>query len=227
MKKFLYAGYGEIGIKGLVKIFASNKYKPQNIIVLNDEFNNDLIFKNYCKKYHIKSISSESLINNNLLEFELCISVHWRKKISTNILSICNKGGVNLHPSLLPKYAGCSSLAWALIFKEKYVGYTWHKLTEDFDQGDIVYQSSQEVNDDDTAFSLWNNVNNKGIDQIMKIIESCLTDGTRFTKQDLTKKSFFKRGFPSFEEALKFNPNLDKKTYMRASYFPGKNSEGE
>ena len=222
MIKILYAGYGEIGLLGLSKIFASEMFSPSDIFVIDDEFNKDLLMKNYCAKYNLNLVSGKNFKNNKIKIFDICISVHWRKKISSEILNNCKKGGINLHPSLLPKYAGCSSLAWAIINNEKYAGFSWHKLAEDYDNGEIIFQLPVRINKNDTAFSLWNKVNNKGIEKLNEVIKMVINSNTTFVEQDFTKRTYFSRGFPSYEEALKINNKLSKKTYNRASFFPGK-----
>ena len=221
----IYAGYGEIGIQGLQIIFSEHNYSPSEIYVLIDEDNGDLLIKNYCKKYNLQTIDEEKLKVNSNLFFDICISVHWRKKIQRNIINICKYGGVNLHPSLLPKYAGCSSLAWAIIKNEDTVGFTWHKITENFDEGDILLQSEIKVSNKDTAFSLWNKVNKEGILKIIDVLEIIKSNNYNSIKQDLRNRTYFGRGFPSFEEALKINKDLDKNTYLRASFFPSKKSK--
>ena len=41
-------------------------------------------------------------------------------------------------------------------------------------------------------------------------------------KQDLNKKSYCKRAFPTFKEANSLIKGLDKDIYDRAAYFPGR-----
>ena len=121
----------------------------------------------------------------------------------------------------MPKYAGCSSLAWAILNKEKEVGFSWHLMENDFDVGDIIIQEKIPIYDEDTAFSLWNReVNILGIKEINKLI--FLADGgfKERIKQDLSKRTYYSRGFPTFESLLKEKPNLPKNLYERASFFP-------
>ena len=222
MIKILYAGYGEIGVLGLSKIFSSELFDPSNIFVLSDEFEEDFLMSNYSKKYKLNLVSTCNLEKIKKIKFDICISVHWRKKITKEILSNCKKGGINLHPSLLPKYAGCSSLAWAIINQEEFAGFTWHQINDDFDKGEIVFQYPIKINSLDTAFSLWNKVNNKGVEKILHVIKIFISENTTMIKQDFTKRSYFSRGFPTFAQALKINKKLDRETYARASFFPGK-----
>ena len=222
MTNILYAGYGEIGVLGLSKIFSSKLYETSSVFIIKDEFEKDFLMRAYCQKYNLNLVSANSIEKLKLKKFDICISVHWRKKITDKILENCLKGGFNLHPSLLPKYAGCSSLAWAIINNEEFAGFTWHVLSDNFDKGEIILQESIRISPSDTAFSLWNKVNLKAIDKIQEVINMFMYNKNSFVKQDLSKRTYFPRGFPSFEEALKFNTNLDKETYERASFFPGK-----
>ncbi len=221
--KILYAGYGPMGILGLINIFSENVLELDSVFVLDPESVSDqssLIYE-YAKKYSLKIINEVEIEKSNQI-FDLIVSVHWRKKIGSNLINNSKMGGINLHPSLLPKYAGCSSLAWALIYKEKKVGFTWHLLNEEFDTGDIVLQKKIDVKKNDNAFSLWNKVNLKGVNCINDAIKIVLKGKEKLNKQDLTKRSYFKRGFPTFEELKNKFPKLKEDEYNRASYFPGK-----
>lgn len=224
-KKFLYAGWGDIGIIGLMQIFSDPQYKPEDIEIIVDTLDSSdgkMKFLNFAKRFNIKTYDFSNKKNIELSCYDLCISVHWRKKIPFEIIKSCKYGGINLHPSLLPKYAGCSSIAWALLYGENHVGFTWHSLENLFDTGDIILQKEIHVKEDDTAFSLWNEVNLQGVSNIKKAIKLSLNKKNFFTKQDLNRRSYFNRGFPSFEKAKTLIEGLDKNTYDRAAYFPGR-----
>ena len=64
---------------------------------------------------------------------------------------------INIHPSLLPAFPG--SLAYAQAFERgtKIIGVTSHYVSEDLDQGPIIFQDSFKVNPDDTLESIKNN----------------------------------------------------------------------
>jgi methionyl-tRNA formyltransferase len=62
------------------------------------------------------------------------------QKIPKRIIGIPNKGAINIHPSLLPKYRGPTPTNWTLINGEKESGVTFHLLSNDFDMGDILFQ---------------------------------------------------------------------------------------
>jgi len=47
---------------------------------------------------------------------------------------------VNIHNSLLPRYRGLHSTAWAIMNGEKYLGLTIHLMNENIDDGPILHQ---------------------------------------------------------------------------------------
>lgn len=61
---------------------------------------------------------------------------------------------LNIHPSLLPSFAGLSVQQQAIDHGVKYSGCTVHFVDEELDHGPIVLQEVVEVNDDDTAETL-------------------------------------------------------------------------
>ena len=222
--KILYAGYGAIGLIGLVNILSFKRYDVDDIYLLNDP-NDQLASADLLRKYAIiYGLKMYDEPFNDSLEFDLIISVHWRKLLSLELIKSAKIGGMNLHPSLLPKYAGCSSLAWALINSEKKVGFTWHLLDKDFDTGNIILQGEVIVKDTDNAFTLWNRVNLLGINKINSCIDLLCSKDHKFIPQDLTKRTFYPRGFPCFDEIKKTIPTLSRETYLKASYFPNKSS---
>lgn len=70
--------------------------------------------------------------------------------LSKNIYSSAQYGAYNIHPSLLPKYAGLNP--WIEIFenKERYSGVTLHKITDEIDSGEFIYQESFRIEENDT-----------------------------------------------------------------------------
>ena len=57
---------------------------------------------------------------------------------------------INIHPSLLPAFPGASAYAQAFERGAKIVGVTAHYVTEELDQGPIIFQDSFNVDSSDT-----------------------------------------------------------------------------
>lgn len=60
-------------------------------------------------------------------------------------------GGINYHPSLLPKYRGGSAINWAVIGGETETGVTIHFIDEGVDTGDIILQEKVTVEANDSV----------------------------------------------------------------------------
>jgi formyltetrahydrofolate deformylase len=57
---------------------------------------------------------------------------------------------INIHPSLLPAFPGAFGYAQAFERGTKIVGVTSHYVTEELDQGPIIFQDSFKVDSSDT-----------------------------------------------------------------------------
>lgn len=135
--KVILCGYHWTGCKALEILRKSNHdlyvfthESPYNIPSLAD----------YCKKIHIPfSLENISKAELPFMPDVIC-SISYRYIIKRHIIDSCKGKIFNLHPSLLPKYRGCSSLTWSMINGEKNVGYTYHYIDAGTDTGDIIIQ---------------------------------------------------------------------------------------
>ncbi|MFJ4767917.1 methionyl-tRNA formyltransferase [Streptomyces uncialis] len=124
-------------------------------------------------------------------EPDIIVANNWRTWIPPRIYALPRYGTLNIHDSLLPKYAGFSPLIWALINGEREVGVTAHLMDEVLDAGDIVDQRAVTVGPRDTATDLFH----KTVDLIAPVTVGALaliaSGRTAFTKQDRSQASFF------------------------------------
>jgi len=89
---------------------------------------------------------------------DIIFSFYYRDIIKPAVLDIPQKGCVNLHGSLLPKYRGRCPVNWVLVNGEKETGVTLHYMTPKPDDGDIIWQKKVSISDDDTAVSLYEKI---------------------------------------------------------------------
>ena len=87
-----------------------------------------------CKKYNIDLIS--------LARYMRILSPNFVWRYPNRI--------INIHPSLLPAFPGASAYAQAYERGTKIVGVTSHYVTENLDQGPIIFKDSFKVNPNDT-----------------------------------------------------------------------------
>lgn len=85
---------------------------------------------------------------------EFIIVVAYGKLLPEMILSIPEKGCINIHASLLPKYRGAAPIQWALINGESFTGITAMLMNEGLDTGDILLQKRIEIEETDNSKTL-------------------------------------------------------------------------
>ena len=85
---------------------------------------------------------------------DLLVSVHWPDKFLPEELSLPRLGAVNVHNSYLPWNKGAHACTWAMIDKTPH-GATMHWMDEGIDTGPILFQERVEIEDTDTAHSLY------------------------------------------------------------------------
>jgi len=122
---------------------------------------------------------------------DVIVACNWRTWIPPQVFALPRRGTLNVHDSLLPKYAGFSPLIWALLNDEKEVGVTAHMMDDTLDAGDIVLQRSVPVGPRDTTADLF--------EKTLELFGPITVDGlaeiasgrTDFVKQDRSQASFF------------------------------------
>lgn len=75
--------------------------------------------------------------------YHICVAVSFGKLIPSHFLESLQFGGLNVHPSLLPRYSGASPLQHALLNHDRFTGVTLQTLhPTQFDRGEILLQEA-------------------------------------------------------------------------------------
>ena len=80
-------------------------------------------------------------------------------------------GGVNLHPSMLPKYRGCTPVPAAILNRDKQTAITIQTLGLKMDEGDILAQKIVELDFSETGESLLSYAAEKGAELFFEVVE--------------------------------------------------------
>jgi methionyl-tRNA formyltransferase len=89
--------------------------------------------------------------------------------LDSEILAIPRLGAINIHGGLLPSHRGANILNWVIIEGAATSGVTAHYMTTAIDEGDIIFQSSTAVLDEDTAVTLKTRLDALGSEMLMRI----------------------------------------------------------
>ncbi|MFP3089918.1 methionyl-tRNA formyltransferase [Treponema sp. TIM-1] len=76
------------------------------------------------------------------LQPDLLISFAYGRIFGPQFLALFPWGGINIHPSLLPKYRGAAPIPQVILNRERETGITIQKLAAEMDAGDILVQEA-------------------------------------------------------------------------------------
>lgn len=159
--------------------------------------------------YQYTKIRNEGVEDLKALKPDLMVTCAFGQILSQEILDIPTIGTINIHASLLPKYRGSSPIQWAIINGEKVTGITIMFTDVGVDTGDIILQDELQIEDTDTAGTLFDKLSVLGSKSVIKAIEAIETGTYTRTKQDETKATHTKF-FNKESGLLDFNKTADE-----------------
>lgn len=108
------------------------------------DFSRDDVLANACNNIHTKHIRFVSWehIKEQFPDFDLLVSYKLNRIIPMDIVGQFTFGGINIHPSLLPRYPGANPWFQMYYNMDLDAGITVHKITEKPDGGNIIAQQS-------------------------------------------------------------------------------------
>jgi len=136
---FLMSEKGYNALKSIIAEFGSNVLDL--IVVGRDKQVSNDYSKEILKisnEYGIKTVDRSETYTVNT---PYAIAISWRWMIATSDTFQL----ITLHDSLLPKYRGFSPLVNQLINQEKYIGVSAILSTEEYDKGDIIFQTKTAI----------------------------------------------------------------------------------
>ena len=188
------------------------------------EKNNDnfLRFIQYIKLSTVFDDEKISSIKDKFTKFnpDLLFSFHFRKKIDASLLNIPRYKSINLHPSLLPKYAGCFSSVWAILNGEEETGISYHYMTKKFDSGNVIFQEKIFIDKKDTSYSLFYKLLFLSLENITNVLELIFNKKFKGFEQNLNLRTYYSRKIP-YKGFINLKWSLEKiERFIRSMYFP-------
>lgn len=152
MKKIVFIGSKEIGLRIAKKILAIDTCHFLGIITLDDRtdsrnkfqelqslsLDNGLKFSVAKNRAHFSTLIGE-------LQPDLCFVVGWYWLIPEATIELVPHGFIGIHYSLLPKLRGGSPLPWSIILGHKEVGFTVFNIGKGTDDGPVWYQGKMDL----------------------------------------------------------------------------------
>ena len=134
--------------------------------------------------------STAAYENLSSLEADIFIVIAFGQIIPKAMLDLPDKGTINLHASLLPKYRGPAPIQWAIINGEKETGVTTMRLDEGMDTGDILLSSTINISPEDTSASLHDRLAKEGAQLILETIDRLADNSVSAVPQDSLRATY-------------------------------------
>lgn len=118
------------------------------------------------------------------LKPDLFVVVAYGQYIPERVLTLAKHRGINMHPSLLPKYRGAAPIQWALLNGDTVTGVSIIDVAKEMDSGDMFAQREFVVDADDTAGMLHDKLAVFGGDLLLEVIGQIREGKETRTPQD-------------------------------------------
>ncbi|MCL4359933.1 methionyl-tRNA formyltransferase [Patescibacteria group bacterium] len=110
------------------------------------------------------------------LRTDLIISACYGQKIPAPTITSAKYGGLNVHPSLLPRWRGADPVPWAIFTGDRQTGVTLVTLGEHFDAGRIIAQKKVPLTDTDSSGPLRTKLFTLGADTLAAILPGYISN---------------------------------------------------
>lgn len=136
----------------------------------------------FARKKNLPVFEFEHLDSNardkiSFLNADLLVCFAYGHIFGPKFLSLFKMGGINLHPSLLPKYRGSTPIPNAILNRDKITAISVQTLSIKMDEGDILAQQTVELNGTETTLSLLDYTAEQGAELLEIVISQCAETG--------------------------------------------------
>ena len=134
------------------------------------------------------------------LQADLLVSFDYGRIFGPKFLALFPLGGINLHPSNLPKYRGCTPVPAALLNGDKTLGVTVQKLALQTDEGDILAQTEIPLDGTETTLSLMDGdgKSSKITEAGLKLLKKVLKEAANSDSELIGKKQSGETSYTPF-----------------------------
>ena len=219
----LLAAFYTPGIRA-IEYLIQRGFQPEQIRLITHDLPRNETLMVFAASHNIetKTCAIESMEAFEwVMEFQpdVIFSLYFRDIITERILAISAFGGVNLHPSLLPKYRGGFSAPHVILNGENYTGYTYHYMLPQVDAGNVILQRRVAVKANDTAYSLYHRLIIEGTRAFDEAFRLVIHERFLGRKQE-GESSYYRRTVPNNGY---IDPSWSREQvgrFIRAVYFP-------
>lgn len=147
-------------LEAILDARAKNKIKGEIVVLIGTENALMPIAKKVSIPFVLIDEKDQSKAEENIIsvikkfDVDLIVLARYMRILSPNFVWRYPNRIINIHPSLLPAFPGAFAYVQAYERGAKIVGCTAHYVTEDLDQGPIIFQDAFAIDEDETLESL-------------------------------------------------------------------------
>jgi methionyl-tRNA formyltransferase len=194
--RVIYVGTGEIGVKALEALIASEEFTVVGVVTQPDKpvgrhqkiepsAIKVLAMAKKIPVYQPEKISDKNVLSQlGFLKSDVIVVCAYGQILRKGFLALPKLGCINIHASLLPKYRGASCIQAAIQNGDKKTGITTMWMDEGIDTGDILLQESIGIKSDDTAQTLHDRLRDLAPSTILKSLQLMAKDKAPRIKQN-------------------------------------------
>ncbi len=181
--KIVFMGTPEFAVPSL-DILVQQGYNIVGVVTATDKWGgrgNKTLLESEVKKYAMakglrilqpEKLSDEAFVEElQSLGADLQIVVAFRM-LPRKVWQMPRLGTMNLHGSLLPRYRGAAPINWAIINGEKETGVTTFLLKHEIDTGDIIFQSSTLIGEEETVGEVYERLMQIGAKLVLQSVQA-------------------------------------------------------
>ena len=146
------------------------------------------------------------------LKPDLLVTFAFGRIFGPKFMALFPLGGINVHPSLLPKYRGASPIQETILRRDSETGVSIQWITEEVDTGNILAQERIPLNGKETASSLSVIAAEKGAKLLFTVLEQFAETVSSIKKNDpeinCLPKGIPQQGQPSYCSMLEKKSGL-------------------
>jgi methionyl-tRNA formyltransferase len=122
---------------------------------------------------------------------DFLLSFYYRHLLNAAWLAVPQRGALNMHGSLLPKYRGRAPVHWAIIHGETVTGASLHYMLEKPDAGALVDQQAVEILENDSALAVSMKVAEAAQQVLKRSLPKLIAGSAAARALDLKQGSYF------------------------------------
>jgi methionyl-tRNA formyltransferase len=121
---------------------------------------------------------------------ELLVTAAYGRIFGPRFLALFSHGGINMHPSLLPRHRGPSPLQAAILAGDRETGVTVQALAPEMDSGDILLQQRVPLHGTESVAELHDNLGALGGRMVAEAVARIAAGTEERTPQDHTRATY-------------------------------------